>query len=289
MRSILLLALVATASAFTAPAAAKRFGGRPSSLADDEAPSDGGVFEEAVAAAAAPPDARIEAAALKARIFAACAASDRGFAASAADRATIEALLDDLAPLSPTADPSAGIADGDADAPLRACWRLVYTSASDVSTLAGNPFTQLGGIYQDARELPLIVNVIDLFPRALSALPPNVAANLGTAARLKVTTRARPRSPTRVGLSFERVGAEATSILGRTPPDWLPKPAVPLPQLGLDLQRRVFGVSDDADPRDAESNPAFFDITYLDDDLLVIKQGSPGGTFAAVRVDGLAD
>jgi hypothetical protein len=104
----------------------------------------------------------------------------------------------------------------------------------------------------------------------------------------QVQTRARPRSATRVGLSFERVGAEQLAILGQEVPDWLPKPKVDLPQLGLDVQRRIFSVGDDEDPRDAASNPAFFDVMYLDDELLVIKQGSPGGMFAAVAVDELA-
>ena len=110
-------------------------------------------------------------AALKSKLFAACAAADRGFAASPADRAEIEALLDELSPLSPIEEPTRGIAEGAADAPLRKCWRLVYTSASDVSTLAANPLASLGGIYQDARELPVVTNVIDSFPRCVPASP----------------------------------------------------------------------------------------------------------------------
>ena len=227
-------------------------------------------------------------AALKSKLFAACAAADRGFAASPADRAEIEALLDELSPLSPIEEPTRGIAEGAADAPLRKCWRLVYTSASDVSTLAANPLASLGGIYQDARELPVVTNVIDSFPRLLANLPPDTASKLATTTRLRVQTRARPRSGTRVGLSFERVGAEQLAVLGQAVPDWLPRPAVDLPQLGLDVQRRIFNVGDDEDPRDAASNPAFFDVMFLDEELLVIKQGSPGGMFAAVAVDDLA-
>ena len=124
--------------------------------------------------------------------------------------------------------------------------------------------------------------------RLLANLPPDAASKLATTTRLRVQTRARPRSATRVGLSFERVGAEQLAILGQEVPDWLPKPKVDLPQLGLDVQRRIFNVGDDEDPRDAASNPAFFDVMYLDDELLIIKQGSPGGMFAAVAVDDLA-
>ena len=244
-------------------------------------------IEEPPAPAAEPAK---DVAALKSKLFAACAAADRGFAASPADRQEIEALLDELSPLSPIGDATRGLASGDDDAPLRACWRLVYTSAADVTTLSSNPVASLGGIYQDARGLPEIVNVIDQFPRALANLPPAVASPLATSLRLKVTTRARARSETRVGLTFEAVGAEPLQILGQAPPSWLPKPKVLLPQLGLDLQRRIFGVDDeDVDPRDADTNPSFFDVKYLDDDFLVIQQGSPGGLFAAIKVDALAD
>ena len=265
---------------------------RVASTGDDlEEPSDSvAADDEGAAASAIPEGGAADAAALKSKIFAACAASDRGFAASAADRLAIEGLLDELSPLSPIGDATRGLASGDDDAPLRACWRLVYTSAADVTTLSSNPVASLGGIYQDARGLPEIVNVIDQFPRALANLPPAVASPLATSLRLKVTTRARARSETRVGLTFEAVGAEPLQILGQAPPSWLPKPKVLLPQLGLDLQRRIFGVDDeDVDPRDADTNPSFFDVKYLDDDFLVIQQGSPGGLFAAIKVDALAD
>ena len=254
----------------------------PAVDAEDEA------FNEMMREKAAPPPKDV--AALKSKLFAACAAADRGFAASPVDREGIEAFLYELEPLSPCDEPTRGIAEGAADAPLKKCWRLVYTSASDVSTLAANPISSLGGIYQDARELPVIVNVIDQFPRLLANLPPDAASRFATTTRLRVQTRARPRGASRVGLSFERVGAEQLSLFGREVPDWLPRPAVDLPQLGLDLQRRLFGMSEEeeGDPRDSEKNPAFFDVMFLDEELLVIKQGSPGGMFAAVAVDDLA-
>lgn len=225
---------------------------------------------------------------LKSKIYAACAAADRGFAGSPSDRVMIEDMLVELSQESPIDEPTRGLADGSPDAPLNACWRLIYTSASDVSTLGANPFAALGGIYQDARELPVIVNVIDTTPRFLQNLPPGAMSKaLSTATRLKVTTRARPRGPSRVGLTFESIGIQPLSLFGQTIPS-LPLPSIPLPQAPLALQRAVFGVSQDDDPRDSDSNPAYFDVLYLDDDFLVIKQGSPGGMFAAIRVDDLA-
>ena len=247
---ILLLSL-AIGHALVAPSI-RRVGAtrRASDATDDGAPSDTG---DDVAEA---PDDPAERAALKSKLFAACAAADRGyrirvlptpstrveeashrFAASPADREAIEEALLELEPLSPTEEPTRGLTDGAYDAPLRACWRLVYTSASDVSTLAANPLVSLGGIYQDARDLPVVVNaiagvavlprrasrgglqVIDQFPRALANLPPSLGSSLATSTRLRVQTRARPRSASRVGLTFERIGVEQTALLGQAVPD----------------------------------------------------------------------
>jgi len=68
-----------------------------------------------------------------------------------------------------------------------------------------------------------------------------------------------------VGLTFESVEVVPLTVLGLSLPSWLPNLKVNLPQLGLGLQRAVFGMSEDEDPRDAASNPAFFDVLYLDE------------------------
>jgi hypothetical protein len=34
-------------------------------------------------------------------------------------------------------------------------------------------------------------------------------------------------------------------------------------------------------------SPGFFDVTYLDDELLVIRQNQPGGIFVLVKVDSI--
>ena len=56
-----------------------------------------------------------------------------------------------------------------------------------------------------------MVNVIELYPRLASLLPPGA---LRTATGLRVSTRARARSATRVGLTFESVGVESQALLG---------------------------------------------------------------------------
>ena len=110
--------------------------------------------------------------------------------------------------------------------------------------------------------------MVELFPRPAFLLPPGT---LSTVARLRVGTRARARSSTRVGLSFVSVGLEPVSLLGADVSSWLPRLSAPLPTLP------------GADGADSDASSSFFDVAYLDEELLVIRQNSPGGTFVAVR------
>lgn len=252
------------------------------SIASNEGPSDVDTANP-VANGASPYELKE----MKSKIFSMCAACDRGFGASSSDRTAVEELLMSIAAFNPTVNATLGVMEGSSSAPLKKLWRLVYTSASDVSSLGASPLAAVGGIYQDARSLPVIMNVIDLKPRALQNLPPDFGSSIETTTRLEVKTRARPRpgSANRVGLTFESVEVMPVKVLGFDPPEFLPPLKLQFPQLGLDLQRQVFNVPADVDPRDSEKNPGYFDVVYVDEDFLVIKQGSPGGMFAAVSVD----
>ena len=67
---------------------------------------------------------------------------------------------------------------------------MIYTSAVDVLSLAANPISSIGGVYQNVEIDGVITNIIDVLnPRALSILPPTL--NLDSTLRLKVQTRAR--------------------------------------------------------------------------------------------------
>eukprot|EP00631_Chrysoreinhardia_giraudii_P005369 CAMPEP_0197418236 /NCGR_PEP_ID=MMETSP1170-20131217/4032_1 /TAXON_ID=54406 /ORGANISM="Sarcinochrysis sp, Strain CCMP770" /LENGTH=268 /DNA_ID=CAMNT_0042945265 /DNA_START=25 /DNA_END=831 /DNA_ORIENTATION=+ len=211
---------------------------------------------------------------VKRQLLTLCAAADRGFAASSEARRKIEAVVDDLAAQNPTTNPAE-------DPGLRRCWKLVYTSAADVSSLNANPLVQCNAIYQDARAWPQVVNVIDTSPRVLGLAPPQIASRVETAARLKVFTDATPKSPTRVTLLFQRLEIEPKKVLGED---------LALPSLGFDLPKLpddfvnaaldLFGTADQ--PRET---PNYFDVRYLDDEFLVIQQASPGGLFVAVAVN----
>ena len=91
-----------------------------------------------------------------------------------------------------------------------------------------------------------------------------------------MTTRAVRRSPTRAGLSFLKVGGRALTLLGAPLPPALAPPPLDLPF--------PFGRGAPADAA-AEAGGAFFDVLFVDEEVLVIRQGAPGGCFVSVRVD----
>jgi hypothetical protein len=226
----------------------------------------------------------------KTQLFRACAACNRGFGASDLDRQNVNFLLEELIRMNPCDDATTGVkgtnaaerwvgrglelsdwSDGTvANGPLEGVWRLIYTNASDVLALDSNPIAGVGPISQEITLPGDVVNIIELYPRAASLLPPGV---LRTSTTLRVNTRARARSTTRVGLTFERVDIVARDLLGIDITKLLPTLSIPLP--------RVPG--SDAAGADSESSPAYLDVTYLDNELLIVTQNRPGGVFALVR------
>ena len=78
--------------------------------------------------------------------------------------------------------------------------------------------------------------------------------------RTKITTAATTRTSTRVGLEFNAVSVAPVKILGQD--------ALSLPSLSASIWER-----------------AYFEMQFLDDDLLVFRQSQPGGCLAATRVD----
>ena len=93
--------------------------------------------------------------ALKTQLFALAAACDRGFGASTKERDAIAAVIERLQLLSPEAEPTRGLFPHNDDAtdtaPLEGVWRMVYTSAFDVLSLAASPLTIVQGVYQVIR------------------------------------------------------------------------------------------------------------------------------------------
>lgn len=209
---------------------------------------------------------------LKSSLIALGASYDRGFGATPSSRSEAEDIIDRLENLNPTINASQGI-DGDEgfDAPLRGAWRMVWTTAQDVLLLGASPIATVGAIYQ-VIDPPVATNIIDLIPRSQALLPPGIVPSL---LRAEVTTKASSRGslPLRVGLTFEKVNLQPVEILGAPVKDFLPPIGWNLPSIS-----NIPGF-------DEESSPGYFDVSYLDNELLIIKQNAPGGLFALIKVE----
>jgi len=230
---------------------------------------------------------------LKRRLYQLAASYDRGFGATPRAREQADSIIDRLAEINPTEEAARGI-DGDGsgeEVPLKAVWRMVWTSAFDVVSLGASPFAAPSAIYQDISDPPVATNIIDFIPRAQTFLPSAISPP--SLLRAEVTTRASSRrgKPNRVGLIFESVKLQPIEILGRKV-DNLPPLSVDLtwPRTlveglagfvpGLDS----LGLKVDGEDANADA-PGYFDVDYLDEELLIIRQNAPGGVFALVKVD----
>jgi hypothetical protein len=216
-----------------------------------------------------------------------CTTLSRGFYATSSERERVNAQIDALVESgSGLQDPTMGLAgsntaaaDNDAaapsDVPLEGLWALVYTNAFDVVSLASTPFTALRGIYFEIDRRGTSSNIIDFAPRLEANLPSSI--NLGSTLRARVKTKSKARSSTRVGLSFVGVSLEPQSLLGFdirfAPPIGVDFPS--LPSLG-------FGADSRED--NGDNSPGFYDIMYLDENLLILSQNEPGGVFISTKV-----
>lgn len=231
---------------------------------------------------------------LKRRLYQLGASFDRGFGATPRARDEADDIISQLAEVNPTEFASRGIDGGggwDEEVPLKAAWRMVWTTAFDVVSLGASPFAAPSAIYQDIRDPPVATNIIDFIPRAQTFLPASISPP--SLLRAEVTTRASSRKgmPNRVGLIFESVKLQPIELLGRKvdnlPPltvdfTWPRNLLEGLAQFvpGLD-SLGLTGDGSDANP----DTPGYFEVDYLDDELLIIRQNAPGGVFALVKVD----
>lgn len=211
---------------------------------------------------------------LKRELFQLGASYDRGFGASPRGREKAASVIEQLEKLNTEENANRGIEgppDGIDISPLSGSWRMVWTTAVDVLLLQASPIFTTGAIYQ-VFEPPIVTNVIDFFPRIQSLLPPDVVPNSLLRASVKTRANERAGTPNRVGLVFEAVEVVPLQVLGMDL-DIFPPLGFNLPKLpGLDQ---------------STDSPGFFDVTYLDEEVLVIRQNAPGGLFALVKVDSI--
>jgi hypothetical protein len=248
---------------------------------------------------------------LKRQLFELGASFDRGFGASPRARDQADSVIAQLQPFNPEPQAARGIDgkntgnnnDNDEDGssssstntaavPLKGSWRMIWTTASDVLLLSASPAFCVGAIHQ-VFEPPVVTNVIDFSPRAQLLLPPNLVPNTLLRAKVKTRSSSRRRSsksntddgdllPNRVGLVFEAVQLQPLQVLGMD--------IDVFPQIGFDLPKIPMLLPDSLLPAgmlDGPDSPGYFDVLFLDYELLVIRQNAPGGLFAFVKVDSI--
>lgn len=204
---------------------------------------------------------------LKNELFSLSASLNRGFIASNDDKLKIESIVENLSALEPEdgKDYTRGLLGGtnSIDCPLDSTWKLVFTTAFDVLSIDINPFAKVEAIFQDLSANGDSVNIIDIGP-PFSVL----TSGYKSITRLKVKTRAKARSKSRVSLNFVGVEVTSKSTFG-IDTSFLPSLKANFPNIGNMINE--------------DNTPGYFDVKYLDDDCLIIQQNEPGGIFVSLR------
>ena len=144
----------------------------------------------------------------------------------------------------------------------------------------------------------MAINIIDFIPRVQTLLPLSISPP--SLLRAKVTTRASSRAgmSNRVGLSFEGLVLQPIELFGRKvdglpplsvdftwPGNLLRELAALVPGLDLDSNVGMTSGGGNARRKTNDDAPGYFDVEYLDDEMLIIRQQVPGGVFVLVKVD----
>jgi len=200
------------------------------------------------------------------------ASFDRGFSANADARREANGVVKKLERLNEEKDAYRGIEGDSTDSPLQGSWRMVWTTAYDVLVLGASPLTTVSGIYQ-IFDPPMVTNVIDLIPKFENLLPPG--SDRASLLRAKVTTKASrdQQMPTRISLTYESVKISPIAVFG-VDADFLPP-------IEFDVPENLPPIPG-ASP---ESSPGDFDVTYLDDEMLIIRYDDADSMFVYVKID----
>jgi hypothetical protein len=188
-------------------------------------------------------------------------------------------------------------------------WRMIYTTALDVLSLQASPFFMAGAIYQvytapttTTTTGGTVINIIDFIPRFQSLFfRPNLLPSSwnmkppNTLLRVQVSTRAcvpKQQQPNRIGLIFDSVSIQPIEVLGLDSTMLSSLfPFLPPPSLSLDLPKLpTFGTTPSSSTSSSSSvttATGYFDVTYLDEELLIIQQNAPGGIFCLLRTNSI--
>lgn len=166
---------------------------------------------------------------------------ERGFKATAEQRAEVSRRIDELAKLSPTPEPTAELGGE---------WTLIYTDAPDIISIPTGPLASLSRIGQEIdSSAKTIANVIEYKPSALAS--GLVSSASGDSFVQKVFTDYAVASSTEVRLDIKGLGLAPKQVLGFEVP-------------------KIFRLS----IKGPLTLPfGRFEILYLDDEIRIIRTG----------------
>lgn len=199
---------------------------------------------------------QVDVGATKRSLLLLAAATDRGYRATPADTSAALALIRALESTNPTPAPtrSLDLLCGD--------WKLLYTTARDVLSLAYLPLSRVGDVYQNIlpdRAGVRAENVVRLIAPAVPFFGPRAAESVVS---LRVRARCEVQTGIRLGLTFER--AE------------LPPPILGGVDLGARLGGGVINVPLSLGGG-GDGQTGWLDTTYLDGELRIGRAPSVGG------------
>ena len=194
----------------------------------------------------------------KAKLLAAIAGKNRGILATTIDRQAILAAITELELRNPHPQPLTTAIDL-----LAGNWRLLYTSSQSLLGIDRFPLVQLGTIYQCIRPtagtIYNIAEVTNLIP--------------GLNGVVSIVATFTPVNASRVNVQFNRSIIGLQRLMDYTNPDRL---------ISAIENGQKFTAIDLPINRRAGREPAWLDVTYLDDTLR-IGRGNEGNVFVLTK------
>jgi hypothetical protein len=193
-----------------------------------------------------------------AKLLAAIAGKNRGILATPTDRQAILAAITELELRNPHPRPLTSAIDL-----LAGNWRLLYTSSQSLLGIDNVPLVQLGDIYQCIRpNNSSIYNIAEV-----NSLVPGLNGVVAIVAKFT------PVNESRVNVQFNRSLVGLQSLMKYTTPDRL---------ITAIESGQKFTALDLPINRSADKEPAWLEVTYLDDTLR-IGRGNEGNVFVLTK------
>jgi hypothetical protein len=194
----------------------------------------------------------------KAKLLAAIAGKNRGILATTTDRQAILAAITELELRNPHPRPVTTAVDL-----LAGNWRLLYTSSQSLLGIDRVPLVNLGDIYQCIR--PTTSSLYNI--AEVSSLIP------GLNGLVAIVAKFTPVNESRVNVQFNRSLVGLQSLMHYTDPDRL---------IAAIESGQKFTAIDLPINRSEDKEPAWLEVTYLDDTLR-IGRGNEGNVFVLTK------